>query len=265
MRPGHNEVVHISGLFYYPIKSGAGVALDVAQLDLRGIVGDREYMVVDVEGTFLTQREAPKLALVSWRAPEVVTPIGAAVVESGPARQVTVWDFAGPALDCGDAAADVLSDFLGRSCRLVKAPPGHARRSDDGRTGVGFADGYPLLLIGQASLADLNSRLPQALPMNRFRPNVVVSGSDPYAEDQWRRVLLGEVPAQVVKPCARCAITRVDQATGVRGDGEPLRTLGGFRKVKGGVIFGQNVVHDALGTLRIGDEVSPLGDPAPRS
>lgn len=264
-RAEENTRVRISGLFYYPIKSAAGVALESAALDERGIVGDREYMVVDADGTFLTQREVPKLALVSWRAPEVVTPTGAAAVSSGPLRRVTVWDYAGPAVDCGDSVAGLLSDFLDRSCRLVQTPPGHARRSDDGRTGVGFADGYPLLLIGEASLADLNSRLAQPLPMDRFRPNVVVSGSAPYAEDQWRHVRLGEVRAQIVKPCARCAITRVDQSTGVRGDGEPLRTLGVFRKAKGGVMFGQNVVHESLGILRVGDPVSLQADPAPRS
>lgn len=257
--------VKISGLFYYPIKSGARVALDSAALDERGIVGDREYMVVDADGRFLTQREAPLLALVSWRTPEVVTPNGTAAVEPGDIRTVDVWDYTGPALDCGNAVAELLGDHLGRTARLVRTPSNHSRRSDDGRTGIGFSDGYPLLLIGQASLADLNSRLPAPLPMNRFRPNIVVSGSEPFAEDGWGRILLGNVPAEVVKPCKRCAITRVDQATGVRGDGEPLRTLGTFRKVKGGVIFGQNVVHDATGVLRIGDAVSPQAGPAPRS
>jgi hypothetical protein len=235
-----------------------------ADLDDRGIVGDREYMVVDGDGRFLTQREAPQLALVSWREPEVVTPVGAAAVEPGVRREVTVWDYSGPAVDCGEAAAALLSDYLHRPCRLVRTPPDHSRRSDDGRTGVGFADGYPLLLIGEASLADLNMRLPEPLPMNRFRPNVVVSGSGPFAEDSWGHIRLGDVPAQIVKPCTRCAITRVDQATGIRGDGEPLRTLGTFRKVKGGVIFGQNVVHRAPGTLRVGDEVSLPAGPAPR-
>ena len=113
-----------------------------------------------------------------------------------------------------------------------------------------------LLLIGEASLAALNERLPHPLPMDRFRPNVVVAGSAPFEEDAWRRIGLGDVPADVVKPCLRCAITRVDQATGVRGDGEPLRTLGTFRKVKGGVSFGQNLVHAGTGTLRVGDAVS---------
>jgi uncharacterized protein YcbX len=257
--------MHISELFYYPIKSGAGVALTEAVLDERGIVGDREFMVVDDFGRFLTQREAPLLALVSWESPHVLTPVGRATIEAGPLRDVTVWDYAGPAIDCGDEVAVLLSDFLGRCARLVRTPPGHARRSDDGRTGVGFADGYPLLLIGQASLAELNARLPQPLPMNRFRPNVVVADSAPFAEDTWGRIRLGEVAVDVVKPCKRCAITAVDQATGERGDGEPLRTLGSFRKVKGGVIFGQNVVHEQLGTLRVGDAVSLQEDQVQRS
>lgn len=252
--------MRISGLFYYPIKSGAGVALDTATLDQRGIAGDREYMVVDADGTFLTQREAPELALVSWRDPDVVTPSGSAQVQSGPLREVTVWDYTGPAVDCGGDAAALLSEHLGRACRLVRTPQYHGRRSDDGRTGVGFADGYPLMLIGQASLDDLNTRLPRPLPMNRFRPNIVVAGSAPYAEDQWGRILLGDIAAEVVKACKRCTITTVDQAIGHRDGGEPLRALGTFRKVKGGVIFGQNVVHEALGALAVGDEVSLRGD-----
>lgn len=257
--------MHISGLFSYPIKSGAGVALTEAVLDERGIVGDREFMVVDADGRFLTQREAPLLALVSWRAPEVVTPVGRVPIAAGALREVTVWDYKGPAVDCGEPAAQLLGEHLSRPCRLVRTPAGHPRRSDDGRAGVGFADGYPLLLIGESSLAELNTRLPQPLPMNRFRPNVVVAGGAPFAEDTWGQIRLGEVLAEVVKACKRCAITRVDQATGIRGDGEPLRTLGSFRKVKGGVIFGQNVVHEELGTLRVGDPVSPRAGRASRS
>lgn len=248
--------MHISGLYLYPIKSGAAVSVDAWDLDDRGLRHDREYMVVDAEGVFLTQREVPKLALVSWQQPHVVTPIGrAAVVPSGQ-REITVWDFHGTAGDCGDDVAGLLSSFLERPCRLVHAGPGLRRRSDDGASGIGFADGYPLLLIGEASLEALNERLPTPLPMDRFRPNIVIAGSEPFAEDQWLRIKLGGVPVDVVKPCLRCAITRVDQATGVRGDGEPLRTLGQFRKVKGGVQFGQNLVHRATGTLRVGDPVT---------
>ncbi|MEI2641679.1 MAG: MOSC domain-containing protein [Candidatus Nanopelagicales bacterium] len=169
---------------------------------------------------------------------------------------IEVWGYEGRAADCGDEVAELLSAFLGRSCRLVMAGPALGRRSDDGASGIAFADGYPLLLIGEASLAALNERLEQPLPMNRFRPNIVVAGSGPFEEDEWLHVELGTVGADVVKPCLRCAITRVDQATGVRGDGEPLRTLGQFRKVKGGVQFGQNLVHTGTGTLSVGDPVS---------
>jgi hypothetical protein len=251
--------MHISGLFLYPVKSGAGMAVDAWDLDARGLVHDRSYMVVDAHGTFLTQREAPRLALVEAQFGEplqVRTPLGVAEALPGTSRQVGVWGYTGPAADCGDDVAELLSTFLERPCRLVFAGPEFGRRSDDDGSALGFADGYPLLLIGEASLADLNTRLPEPLPMDRFRPNVVVAGSAAFEEDQWSQVDLGEIPADVVKPCLRCAITRVDQATGVRGDGEPLRTLGTFRKVKGGVAFGQNLVHTATGRLRVGDEVT---------
>jgi uncharacterized protein YcbX len=250
--------MHVSGLFLYPIKSGARLAVDAWDLDERGLVHDREYMVVDAEGVFLTQREVPRLALVGARLGEplqVTTPLGAAVVTPGSHRDITVWNYSGAALDCGDEVAALLSTFLEREVRLVTTGTRFERRADDPRSALGFADGYPLLLIGQASLDDLNTRLPSPLPMDRFRPNVVVSGAEPYEEDEWLHVDLGDVPVDVVKPCLRCAITRVDQGTGVRGDGEPLRTLGTFRKVKGGVQFGQNLVHTGLGTLRVGDPV----------
>jgi uncharacterized protein YcbX len=117
-----------------------------------------------------------------------------------------------------------------------------------------LSDGAPILLIGQASLDDLNTRLEVALPMNRFRPNIVVVGSEPYAEDTWARVAVGEVLLEVAKPCARCVTTTVDQATGVQGR-EPLRTLATFRRRDGGVMFGQNVTHHGPGTLRVGDEL----------
>jgi uncharacterized protein YcbX len=251
--------MQISGLFVYPVKSGAGMAVDAWELDARGLAHDRSYMVVDADGTFLTQREAPRLALIRPVLAEplrIRTPQGSADALPGPERPVTVWNFQGTAQDCGDEVAELIGDLLERSCRLVFAQAGLGRRSDDDGSDLGFADGYPLLLIGEASLADLNARLPSPLPMDRFRPNVVVSGSAPFEEDEWTRIGLGGIPADVVKPCLRCAITRVDQATGIRGDGEPLRTLGTFRKVKGGVQFGQNVVHRARGRLHVGDEVT---------
>lgn len=250
--------VRITGLFSYPIKSGAAVSHAEAEVDDRGLAGDREYMVVDAHGQFLTQREAPPLALVQLQSGQVVTPIGHAPVVPSRACTVTVWGYTGPAVDCGEQVADLLSAYVGRACRLVHTGADHGRRSDDGRSAVGFADGYPLLLISEESLTDLNARLSVPLPMDRFRPNIVVAGAAAFAEDEWSSVLLAAIPAEVVKPCLRCAITRVDQATGVRGDGEPLRTLGSFRKVKGGVMFGQNVVHASTGILRVGDPVTVL-------
>jgi uncharacterized protein YcbX len=121
---------------------------------------------------------------------------------------------------------------------------------------VSFADGFPFLMISEESLADLNRRLADPLPMNRFRPNLVVAGGEPYAEDGWERIEIGGVRLRVVKPCARCLVTTTDQATGERGS-EPLRTLATYRKVNGEVMFGQNVVHENAGHLRTGDIVAP--------
>ena len=250
--------MRLTGLFVYPVKSCAGLAVDAWDLDERGLVGDRSYMVVDEQGVFLTQREAPLLATVRPEPGEqmrVTTPDGSAVALPGAAVDVSVWEHQGPALDCGDDVADLISEHLDRSCRLVTLSPQHERPTSIGAGRVGFADGYPLLLATEQSMADLNARMPSPLPMNRFRPNLVVAGSSAFDEDDWLRIEVGDVPMDVVKPCARCAITRVDQSTGVRGDGEPLRTLGTFRKAKGGVMFGWNVVHRSLGVLRVGDEV----------
>lgn len=139
-----------------------------------------------------------------------------------------MWEHTGPAVDCGDEVADLLSEHLARKCRLVGLDDQHTRPTELGGGEVGFSDGYPLLIATEASLADLNARLPSPLPMDRFRPNLVVAGSAAFDEDEWLRLEVAEIVMDVVKPCARCAITRVDQATGVRGDGEPLRTLWHF-------------------------------------
>lgn len=250
--------MHLSALFIYPIKSAAGLAVQQRRLDERGLAGDRTYMVVDDRGVYLSQREAPRLATVRPQPGEplvVSTPGGQAEARPAARTRVTVWEHTGPAVDCGDEVADLLGEHLGRSCRLVMLAPEHLRPTAIGGGQVGFADGYPLLITTESSLADLNARLPSPLPMDRFRPNLVVTGSVPFDEDDWLQVQIGDTRIDVVKPCARCAITRVDQATGLRGDGEPLRTLGTFRKAKGGVMFGQNAVHRTLDTLTVGDQV----------
>jgi uncharacterized protein YcbX len=180
----------------------------------------------------------------------------------GPAaagREVGVWDDTVAAVDAGNEAAAWLSGTVGESARLVFMPAG-TRRAVDNRYGapgdqVSFADAYPYLLISRGSLDDLNARLAKPLPMDRFRPNLVVAGCAPYAEDKWRRIRIGPVVFRLVKPCTRCAVTTIDQATGAHDGPEPLRTLAGYRQGEGGVRFGMNLIAEGDGEVRVGDEV----------
>jgi uncharacterized protein YcbX len=185
------------------------------------------------------------------------------LLSRGERREVAIWRDRCDAIDQGDAAAEWASAFLGASCRLVRIADDTVRPVDrdfavsEGDQ-VGFADGYPFLLTTEESLADLNDRMAQALPMDRFRPNIVISGFEPFAEDDWRRIRIGEIAFAVVKPCARCPITTTDQATAKRGQ-EPLRTLATYRQVPGkGVMFGQNLIHESTGIIRVGDPVAPI-------
>ena len=234
----------LSALTLYPVKSCAGIPLQRAVLDRRGLAGDRRWMLVDASGRFITQRDQPELALIR-----------------------TQWDGAALTLSAGgercrgEYPARWLRRHTGLACRLVYIPES-TRRAVDARYArngdtVGFADGFPLLLISQASLDDLNARLPAPVPMDRFRPNLVVSGCTPFAEDGWRRLRIGGVELDVVKPCSRCAIPGIDQAT-ARRDPHILRVLAGFRRRDGTVYFGQNLLHDGPGRLQLGDEVVVL-------
>jgi uncharacterized protein YcbX len=175
---------------------------------------------------------------------------------------VTIWDDGCTAIDEGRDAAAWLTEFLGVSCRLVRFADDTVRRVDSTYGGpddqVGFADGFSFLLASHASLDDLNRRLQTPLPMNRFRPNIAIDGVAPFEEDDWTRIRIDGITFSVVKPCARCAITTVDQYTGERAR-EPLRTLATFRHVPGrGVMFGQNLVHDRAGVIRVGAAVDVI-------
>ena len=261
----------VTGLFFYPVKSCAGTELDVAELDRRGIVFDREFMLVDERGEFLTQREFAHMALIRPRRTaeflELSAPgIQSIVIEprgSGGTQTVRIWRDHVEAVDQGELVADWLSTFLDARVRLVRQADGAIRRVDPAfaihpDNEVAFPDGYPLLLISEESLADLNSRLAEAVPMSRFRPNVVIRGADAaFAEDGWQRVSVGEVECSLVKACARCTIPTVNQVTAERGT-EPLATLTQFRHVPRGVLFGQNLIHHTRGTLRVGDAVQVL-------
>jgi uncharacterized protein YcbX len=255
----------LTALNVYPLKSAAGIALDAAELDDFGLRYDRRWMVVDGTGRFVSQREEPRLSLVRTRIGndalfldfDGLTTLALPLVDGSTVhRRVTVWRDTVDACDAGDEAARWLSEAFGQRCRIVHMPGNTVRavdtRYDVGNHRVAFSDGFPLLLISQGSLDELNTRLPVPLPMNRFRPNLVVAGCAPHAEDTWRRIRIGSVDLAVVKPCARCVATTVDQATGVTGK-EPLRTLATYRKEGNNVFFGQNVIHLTRGQLRIGD------------
>lgn len=254
-------------LYRYPIKSCRGTSLETARIGPRGIEGDRDYMLVDATGHFLTQRELPAMALISPRLHEGVMEVSAPGMArlavsrkaNGARRDAVIWDDTCEVVDEGDVAAAWFTRYLGTECRLVHWAPDVVRRVDPSHATphaqVGFADGYPLLLTLQVSLDDLNARMPAPLLMDRFRPNLVVDGSEAFEEDRWKSIRIDGITFAVVKPCARCPITTVDQATGQVAK-EPLRTLATFRRVPGkGVMFGQNLIHDALGELRVGSDV----------
>lgn len=239
--------------------------MSAAQLNDWGLKFDRNWLVVTAAGRFLTQRENPQMALIETAIgteklhlnapgqPPLEIPLE---TQPGSLMEVQIWRDWCRAIDQGEEAANWLSRFLGQDCRLVRIGEGYDRPIEANPTKatgqVSFADAYPLLLISEASLANLNERLPSPIPMNRFRPNLVVSGCEPHAEDTWQQIQINQVGFHVAKPCERCIITTTDQATGTRTGAEPLKTLGTYRRVKGGVTFGQNLIHQSIGELKVG-------------
>ncbi|HUK53148.1 MAG TPA: MOSC N-terminal beta barrel domain-containing protein [Candidatus Binatia bacterium] len=263
--------LQLTALNIYPLKSARGIALREMRLDDRGPAGDRRWMLVNPAGTMLSQRDLPRMALIGVEggAPELLCtaperpPLRVAIPSPGSSRRISacLWDHTVEVQLAGDDAHAWFSEYLGAECRLVYQPDDSFRQVNQfyaaKGVGVSLADGFPLLLIGQSSLDVLNGRLEKPVEMRRFRPNVVVSGTDPFAEDTWRRIRIGEVEFSVVKPCARCAIPTVDPDTGEVGK-EPMRTLANFRRRNGEVFFGENLVHHSHGTLRLGDAVTVL-------
>lgn len=259
--------IQVTGLYYYPIKSCAGTTTSTADIVATGFKHDRQLMVVDQAGEFLTQRENPRLALVKPSLTDDWLTLSAPgmpeiEVEINQRRRhfnVIVWRDICQAVDQGMEVGEWFSQFLGRPCHLVMMAAGFSRRVDPAyayseQDQVSFVDGYPFLLISQASLNDLNSRLTEPLPMNRFRPNIVIDGCPPYAEDSWSEIQIGNVKFKVAKSCARCVITTVNQETAQTGK-EPLTTLATYRTDNGKVMFGQNLIHQQLGSITVGDAV----------
>lgn len=273
----------LSDIIFYPVKSCAGISVADAVLTEAGLevdgVCDREWMVVDEAGQFLTQREYPRLALVTPRLNGGMLELSApglpphAIGQSGGGATVGVrlWDDVVQADDCGDASAAWFAQAIGAPCRLVRFPAGARRLTSTRWTGgvaapTRFADGYPVLVIGAASLADVNEKLVAAgraaLPMNRFRPNLVVDGIGAFEEDYVEEFTLGALSLKPVKPCPRCPIPSVDQATGIAGD-DPLDILQTYRRkpqLDDAVCVGMNciVTAGAGERLRVGQSIDVL-------
>ena len=257
----------LSEIVIYPVKSCAGVSVPSAKLTDRGLEGDRRFMVVDASGAFVTQRGFPKLARVQARfvgAQLELSLDGAGVAVAaepkGAGLQVKVWRSTVSAVDCGDEVAAWFSALLGAPMRLVYMPTSTGRTMNVDYAAehekVSFADGYPYLLTLESSLSELNARLSEPVPMDRFRPNLVLRGGKPWEEDAYDRLRIGALGFRVAKPCARCVIVTTEQDTGVQASKEPLRTLATYRTRDLGVIFGQNLIADRTdGVLTVGDAV----------
>ena len=263
--------ITLTSLIYYPIKACSGFEVDSANVERMGLQHDRRMMVATPGGEFLTQREFPRLAWVTPKLKDGLLELSApnydslqlGIQTSGTPIPVNIWKSKNVhAIDQGNEAAVWFSDWLGRDVRLVHIADGYKRLvSNDYSVNpddhTGFADGYPLVLSSEESLKDLNSRLETPVPMNRFRPNLVVKGCQPFAEDTWNRIRVGDVELAVVKPCARCVVTTIDKNTLERNK-EPLKTLGKYRKHKLGAIFGQNAIPLNEGAFRLGMSVEIL-------
>jgi len=259
----------VSALSIYPVKSCRGVSLSSAQLESFGLKNDRRWMVVDEKGVMLTQRKIAKMCLIQ---PELNSrgltlktsareELDVEIPLANKKVSVKVWDDHCQAYDAGDEAANWLSQLLSTNCRLVYFPDDEFRQVDLNYANIGdktaFSDGFPLLLISQASLDDLNQRLDTPIPMSRFRPNIVVTGCEPFAEDTWKEVRLADMTFRIVKPCSRCVIPSINIETAER-EKEPLKTLVSYRKRDKKIFFGQNVIANMTGKIDVGMAVDVI-------
>ena len=266
------NIFTLSQINIYPIKSLGGISVETATVEPRGLQYDRRWMLVDESGQFMTQRTFAGMALLQVSLlPEGLEvrhkhkDISPLLIPFEPATdnliQVQVWDDVCAAVEVSNLANKWFTEALERFARLVYMPETTQRQADleYAATGdvVSFADAYPILLIGENSLADLNSRLSQPVPMNRFRPSLVFTGGAPFAEDTWRHFRIGDLSFRGVKPCGRCVVTTIDQDTGQKSQ-EPLRTLATYRTPPGKnkILFGQNVIpNNYYRPVKIGDEI----------
>ncbi len=263
----------LSEINIYPVKSLGGISSGESVVEERGLRFDRRWMLVDEKNNFLTQREFPKMATISVEIRENDLRIAVDGVEmsipvapkTNETASVKIWNSRCRAEVYGDDVNDWFGGVLQTKCRLVLMPEASRRivnpfyAVNKYQDTVSFADGYPFLLIGENSLKDLNARLKMPLPMNRFRPNFVVAGTEPFAEDNWKKIRIGKTGFHVVKPCARCVMTTINQETGISDGKEPLKTLTSYRLKRQKILFGQNLIAENAGeVIKIGDEIKIL-------
>lgn len=265
--------MELSELNVYPVKSLGGISLKSSIVEERGLKFDRRWLLVDEKNNFLTQREFPQMArfdialrdeklTFTFENDSLTIPFEANTNETA---SVKIWSSRVKAGFYAGETNDWFSDKLQTKCRLVSiteeskrivAPFYAVRKFKDT---VSFADAYPYLLIGENSLADLNDRLENPLPMNRFRPNFVISGSEAFAEDSWKKIKIGATVFHVVKNCARCVVTTINQESGAKEGSEPLATLAKYRKKNGNVLFGRYMIAEKPGeVVKIGDQIEVL-------
>lgn len=270
----------ISQLFIYPVKSLGGIEVTEAQLTDRGFQFDRRWMLVDVNNQFLTQRQHPEMCMLQTAIqdnelivyhknnPEDNIQIPLQPLPGMATIKVQVWDDECSAQLVSEAADAWFSTRLSISCRLVYMPDSEKRKVDPNYASeddiTSFSDGYPLLIIGQAALDDLNSRLTEPLSINRFRPNIVFTGGKAFDEDTMEHVRINCIDLYGVKLCARCTITTTNQATAERAK-EPLKTLAAYRMKNNKIYFGQNILHKQTGTLKVGDAIKIISTKEPFS
>jgi len=263
-------MLQISQLYIYPIKSLGGIPVNSAEITSRGFKYDRRWMLVDEQNRFLTQREHSQMALIKVAVEAdcllvshhsyglIKVPF---VFDATTSHQVAIWDDITIGVYINDDIDDWFSAALNIKCRLVYMPDDAAREVDQryARPGMitSFADAYPFLLIGQASLDDLNSRLSETLPMDRFRPNIVFTGGLAFEEDLMNHITIAGINFYGAKLCARCVMTTINQQTGVKAK-EPLKTLAKYRFKNNKILFGQNLVHQGQGLVTVGDTLDVL-------
>lgn len=259
----------LSAIYIYPVKSLTGIAVKEWKVNPKGLVFDRHWMIIDRDNRFLSQRQIPRMCLIQTSLDNdrltLTTPDKNSIAiplnsDAEPPVGTSLWQDHCQAYPVAKEVDLWLSDFLHHDCRLVcqteqprRVDPKYAAADDQ----TAFTDGFPFLIVSENALSDLNRRLQYKMPMNRFRPNLVITGCGAYAEDTWRQITIGEITFRLPKPCSRCVITTIDTQT-AKINKEPLKALNKYRNWRGKVYFGQNALHDNSGILRVGDAVKIL-------